>query len=350
VPLTLRSVLALAGCAIGGAVSAAMSVPLPWMLGPLVTMAAMRMAGWPVGALPGSRQLGQALVGAALGLYFTATVVAQVVEQWLFLTVATGFCVVIALAGALVVARVGRVDGATAFFASVPGGALEMFNLAERHGARSDLVAAAQSLRILLVVATVPPAFALLGLHGTELVGAVGHPVRPAVLAGLLAACAIAAWLMDRWQAPNAWLLGPLLVSTLATVAGASTTTIPALMVNGAQVLIGTALGARFDRAALLSAGRFTAAVCIGGFMAIGLTIMFSTTWAVVTGLPIPAVVLATAPGGLAEMCLTAKALHYAVPLVTAAHVTRIVVLVLGTGLVFKWSRHWLAEGGERAL
>lgn len=55
-------------------------------------------------------------------------------------------------------------------------------------------------------------------------------------------------------------------------------------------------------------------------------------------GLPIPSVILATAPGGIAEMCITAKVLQLGVPLVTAAQVTRVLVLVTGTGTLFKWA------------
>ena len=38
------------------------------------------------------------------------------------------------------------------------------------------------------------------------------------------------------------------------------------------------------------------------------------------------------APGGIAEMCITAKVLQLGVPLVTAFHVTRVVVLLLVHG------------------
>jgi uncharacterized protein len=48
--------------------------------------------------------------------------------------------------------------------------------------------------------------------------------------------------------------------------------------------------------------------------------------------------VLATAPGGLAEMCITAKVLQLGVPLVTAAHVTRVVVLITTTGPTFRFA------------
>lgn len=335
----LRSLVALAVCIAVGALFSIAHVPLPWMLGPLIAMAVMRLSGSDAGAVKGSRQSGQVVLGATLGLYFTPAVMVQVLQEWPFLLASTLVCVVVAIAGAQVVRRVGRVDGATAFFSSVPGGALEMSNLAEQHGARVDLVAAAQSLRILLVVSVVPPVFAALGLHGTDLSGAVSQPVRPVVTAVLLICCGIGAWTFFRMGVPNAWMLGSLAASVAGSVAGLAQTTLPVVLVNGAQIMIGMSLGARFDRGALMRARQFTAAIFLSGLLMLALTGGFAMAWAFGAGLPVPSVVLATAPGGLAEMCLTAKVLHFAVPLVTAAHVTRIVILVSTTGLLFKWSR-----------
>ena len=45
------------------------------------------------------------------------------------------------------------------------------------------------------------------------------------------------------------------------------------------------------------------------------------------------------APGGIAEMCITAKVLQLGVPLVTAAHVLRVVVLIVTTGPAFRAAR-----------
>jgi hypothetical protein len=43
------------------------------------------------------------------------------------------------------------------------------------------------------------------------------------------------------------------------------------------------------------------------------------------------------APGGIAEMCITAKVLQLGVPLVTAAHVVRVLVLISTASPVFEW-------------
>ena len=54
--------------------------------------------------------------------------------------------------GALTLSQASGVDGKSTFFASVPGGAMAMAVLAERHGAQIAPVAVAHSLRVSIVV------------------------------------------------------------------------------------------------------------------------------------------------------------------------------------------------------
>ena len=61
-----------------------------------------------------------------------------------------------------------EVQRATSYFASAIGGASEMSLLAEREGARTDLVAAAHSLRMLIITVGIPFAFTLADLHGVD--------------------------------------------------------------------------------------------------------------------------------------------------------------------------------------
>ena len=49
---------------------------------------------------------------------------------------------------------------------------------------------------------------------------------------------------------------------------------------------------------------------------------------AALTGQFAPSMILACAPGGIAEMAITARVLQLGVALVTAAHVTRVFVIV----------------------
>jgi hypothetical protein len=60
------------------------------------------------------------------------------------------------------------IDRTAAIFGSVPGGAAQMSVLGVRFGARVDRVASAPSIRLIIVLTTVPTAEALLGVHGAE--------------------------------------------------------------------------------------------------------------------------------------------------------------------------------------
>lgn len=58
---------------------------------------------------------------------------------------------------------------------------------------------------------------------------------------------------------------------------------------------------------------------------------------------------LAMAPGGMAEMSITARVLQLGVPVVTAFRVMRMVLLVSTTGLLFWLATTWRAKRAARS-
>lgn len=331
-----RGVLGLLVGALAGAAFAALHSPLPWMIGPLVTLAALRVAGAPLGALPGSRQVGQWIVGTALGLYFTPVVARSLAGVWPLLVAAALFAIAVGYVSGLLLARLAGIDRTTAIFASVPGGAAEMSTLAERFGGRVDQVAAAQSLRILIVVVVVPYAFAWSNVHGADPYVPGIVDTRPAGLALLLAATLVGGFAARALRIPNAFVLGALAVAIPLTASHVDLSAVPGGLSAAAQVLLGTSLAARFAPDFLRGAHRFVGAVVTTILAAIVASAAFGVGLAMLAGQSPPTLVLGTAPGGIAEMCLTAKALSLGVPLVTACHVTRVVALLLLTAPLFE--------------
>ena len=327
-----------AGLAVGvaaGALFVALHSPLPWMIGPLVTIALLRVAGSPLSAPPGARQIGQWIVGTALGLYFTPTVVEAVARLWPLLAAAALFAIVVGYVGGIALAHVAGIDRTTGIFASVPGGAAEMATLGERFGARVDQVAAAQSLRILLVVVIVPYAFAWMNVHGADpYVPGVVQVSAPGLVA-LLAATLAGGFVAVRLRVPNAFVLGSLGVAIPLTALEVHLSAVPSFLSAGAQCLLGCALGARFRPDFLRGAHRFVGATTATVLLSMLLAAAFGVGLAWLSGQSAPTLVLGTAPGGIAEMCLTARALELGVPFVTACHVTRVVVLLLLTAPLF---------------
>lgn len=110
--------------------------------------------------------------------------------------------------------------------------------------------------------------------------------VNPALA---LALCALAASGFAALRIPLPWMTGPLLAMAMCNFAGARLRSAAWGRPLG-QVVIGTALGVYFT----------------------------------------PTV------GGVAEMCITAKVLQLGVPLVTVAHVVRVLVLMTTTGPLFR--------------
>jgi uncharacterized membrane protein AbrB (regulator of aidB expression) len=62
--------------------------------------------------------------------------------------------------------------------------------------------------------------------------------------------------------------------------------------------------------------------------------------WALsgLTGLHPATLILGTAPGGIAEMAITAKVLQLGVPVVTAFQVCRLVAVLILVGPIYQWT------------
>ncbi|HVE50049.1 MAG TPA: AbrB family transcriptional regulator [Casimicrobiaceae bacterium] len=322
-----------------GALCGWLDTPIPWMLGPLVALALLRMLGADLHAPPLSQQAGQWVIGTALGLYFTPAVVRAVASAWYVPVAGALSAILIGYAAAAVLARVARIDRTTALFASVPGGAAEMAVLGERFGARVDRVAASQSLRLLMVVAIVPTAFALSGVHGSD-----SYVVGPksfdlAGFAILMAATLAGGVIASRVNVPNPLVLGALAVCIPLTVAEINLSSMPTPVSNAAQLLLGCAIGSRFQRDFLRDAPRFVAGVIVSVLFSIAVAAALGYLLALASGQNTATMILSLAPGGIAEMAITAKVLQLGVPLVTACHVLRLIVLLLVTVPVFERAR-----------
>lgn len=330
-----RWTLGLACAAAAGYVSRAVHLPLPWLIGPLIAMAGLRIADAPVEPLPGGRQIGQTVVGVAIGLYFTTEVLEELAGHAGAMVVACVITLLLGAAAALMLARLGGTDLKTAYFCSMPAGAAEMAVVGDRYGAASAPVALAQSLRVTAIVLVVPPAVSALG-HTADLAYA---PALNAViwprLALMMAVAALVSWVFSRARLNNAWLLGSLATGIAVAALDLPLSAVPSGLISGAQVLLGVALGARFDRRFLVTAPRFTAAAIFCALVMILACGAMGIVVAMLIDIPTPAALLATAPGSIGEMSITARVLGVAVPLVTAFQLVRILVVVLLAGPVF---------------
>jgi len=318
------------------------------MIGPLFAVAGCRLAGIGVTGVPGGRYAGQWIIGSALGLYFTPVVVKQVVGFAPWMAIAGVYALLSGAICGLALTRIAGVDRRTGFFASIPGGATEMSILADRFGARTDLVAVAQSLRILIVVSAIPFLFAWIDVHGTDPYIQGTRVFSWIGLVKLMALTALGGAALHRFRFPNGWVIGALCVSLPLTAFEIELSSLPTWLSNVGQLLIGCALATRFQQDFLERAPRFLAAVTVTVVLAIAMAALFGLLLGWLMPAPAATMILAMAPGGIAEMAITAKVLQLGVPVVTAFHVARMVLLVSTTGLLYEVVRSWRARRKER--
>lgn len=338
-PFFLRVALTLLLAWLAAQLCVRLGTPLPWMLGPLLATALFSIAGAPTASWNVMRNLGQWAMGTALGLYFTPQVMAMVGSLW--------WAIVLGIAWALLLGwgfgawlywvqavRMPQVPAAqmraTTYFAGAIGAASEMTLLAEREKARSDLVAASHSLRLVIVTITIPFALQWWGAQPLpDLMPAAVRAVQPAGLALLAVSTLVGVVLLLRTGRPNPWFLGALAVSAGITACDVNLSALPGSWINAAQLFIGVSLGVRFRRDFVRTAPQWLAAVTVGtfGLMLVCAAFAWLMHWA--TSLPWVTLILGTSPGGIAEMAITAKVLQLGVPVVTAFQVCRLLAVLL---------------------
>lgn len=312
--------------AAGGYLFFRLHTPLPWLLGALVFAAAGRLSGLPVAASRSARNGGLLVVGCALGLFFTPGASEHVARHGLLVVATALLTLALGVALSPLLGRLARLDKASALFGSIPGGVAEMSLIGEPYGARPTAVAITQLLRVVGVVVMVPTAFALAGIHGAAGGGSVAamQDFVPLGFLALLGGASLLAWALARVGIRNSWMLGGLLLSVGLTATGNSVTGVPLPLTAAAQVLLGAQLGVQFERAALLGSGRMLAGAILHVMLLTALCTVLGFALGHAFGLDLASMVLATAPGGMSEMSITAKTLLLDVPLVVAFHLVRI--------------------------
>jgi membrane AbrB-like protein len=310
----------------GGVIAWRLGVPLAWMIGPMVATAAASLAGWRLDPVPMGRELGQAVVGVAIGLRMTPAVVESVAALTPAIAVATIGVISTTTLAAFVLRPLGRVDARTAFFATAAAGMADMALVARRHGGDADAVATVHAIRVAAIVLVVPVLVVAFGSGGTvdDVAPAGAHPFAliPVLLLAILCAYAL-----KPLGFPNPWLVGPMLGTAAFAAIDPFPAAVPWAALVVAQVAIGIALGTRFKRASLARLPRVAFAAVVTAGLLIVAAAAGGAVLSAATDLPFAVSFLSLAPAGITEMVLTAKIMRLDATVVTAFQIVRIAVI-----------------------
>lgn len=321
----------------GGWLFARLGTPLPWMLGALAATMIGSMAGLPLQVPQLFRRLWIIVLGVMLGSAFTAETFDHLLH-WggSFL----GMIAVVSLGTVLAAwfyRKVGRFDKQTALFCASPGGLGEMLILGPALGGDERTIVLCHATRIVMVMALIPPAYALIeGYVPPPDLGAGGSILDADFydLALLIATGFGGAFIAKLLRLPAWQMFGSMTASALIHAYGVTEAKPPLELVAFAQAVIGSGAGARF---AGVNPRELLKPMVLGAIATVGLLLLAAgAAYLVATalGLDFRAVHLSYSPGGFAEMSLIALTLGIEAPFVAVHHMGRIFMVVFMAGII----------------
>lgn len=343
-PALFSVALALLIGTVGGWLAFLLALPLAWMIGAMLATTAAAAGGLKIALPTPLRTVMVAVLGIMLGSGFSPEILARLGEWSISLAALVGYIVVSGAASLLYFRLVANYDRVTAYFSAMPGGLSEMILVGGEMGGDSRIISLIHAARVLLVVMLLPFAFQL--LIGYDAAGgeadkpsASGPPllsVPPFDLA-LLGACGVVGFFGAKaLRLPAAAVVGPMILSAAVHLAGWTGAAPPFELVAAAQVIVGTAIGCRFAGVGARFMLRTVAIAAGSTTVLLATTVGFAALLHAATELPPAALVLAFAPGGLAEMSLIALALSLETAFVATHHVVRIFIIVVLAPAVFR--------------
>lgn len=320
----------------GGAVALWLTLPLPWMIGAMLTVTAAVLMGAPA-KLPGpTRNVMVTVLGLMVGSGFTPAVIGRMGEWAVTLAALAIWSALAGSLGYLYFRRVAKLDPVTSYFSGMPGGFAEMIAIGRAMGGDDRVISLAHTVRVLLVVFSIPVWYRLeAGVSSTPRVIQLWN--IGAFDLAVLALCALVGALgARRLRLPGADILGPMALSAIVHLTGIIDSSPPYLITAAAQVVIGAGVGTRFAGVRLAVMGRALGHALVTGVLMIAYAVAAALILRPITGFALPELVLAFAPGGLAEMSLVAFALGVDAAYVACHHVFRITLVITTAPFFFK--------------
>ncbi len=311
-------------------------IPAALMLGPMLS--AIIIAQYH-GKLEMRRPIvmgAQALLGCRLGMAISPELLHSALG---YLPTLFAFVLAVVLATvalAVVVSRASWFPGTTAVWGLSPGAASAMVMLAGIYGSDARIVAVMQYLRVLAAALVAILVGTLMGSpeangHGIPTTGpgiVWFPPIDGVAFTETLALAllgALAAWISKR---SIAILFVPMIGGAFLQISGLGRLELPAFLAAAVFAVIGWNIGLKFTRASLRASMKLMPRIVAVIAAMIALCGALSWPLAHVIGVDALSAYLALSPGGLDSVLIIATSTHVDLPLILAAQIVRLIVVM----------------------
>ena len=327
----------------GGFGAVLLHFPLPWMLGAMAMSFVFAVVFAPPAACarrpmlpPLARRLALVVIGVYLGGQFARFDDLPLLLKSAPISIALVliYSAVCTLAVFVFLRRQLRLDAATAYCSSLPGGLSPVIGLAGEFRADTGIVALLQSIRVAMVLFIAPFAARALSENTfTEFDFVLGLPSGGGLISAssILTAVAISAAAMiigTKSGGVGGSMLPALLLSSAASYGGWIDGALPQLPLAAALVGLGTYAGMSLANLRSNAAAKTGLAAFVAGAVMMLLAAVFAPMLSQFASVPVADSLLALAPGGIGEMALTALEIGAAPHWILLHHFVRITVLL----------------------
>lgn len=333
---------------IGGFLFSKAGFPLPWILGPVAIVIIWKSFFNIDLRCPGSlRDSGFTILGIYFGLNFTLTTVLTVFPYIIPYSIMTVLLVTISIVNSTFISRFIEVDQATSVFGSIPGGLSEMAAASESLRANVAMVTILQTVRLLTVVFFVP--FIVVHMFTSEVVSlfsakdTLGDSNYFKYL--WFSISAVAGWIL-KGRIPANFVIGPLLVTAVMSIAGIPLLHLPSFIIIFAQISVGMYMGNSISIKDLKLGGKYCGIYAALTLILIAASFGLGFIMTLITSLSLPTAMLSVAPGGIVEMGLTAASVGADPSVVSSLQLVRLLIIILFVPSILKW---WFSRKAKHA-
>lgn len=325
---------------VGAVLFQLLSLPLPFLLGPLASCLIAGLCGVRMGPVGLVGTLMRTVLGVAVGCSITPDLIGRLPDMAQSAALIPVFILVIGAIGYPFFRRICGFDGPTAFYSAMPGGFQDVVIFGEEAGADVRALALVHATRVLVIVTAVP----LIMHYGYQrpLDGALGLSLRdipPAQLA-LMALAAVGGWkIAQALGVFGASIIGPMVLSAGLSLAGLIDHRPPAIAIMAAQFFIGASIGAKYTGVTARELRVDVAAGLVFCVILALVSLAFAEVVVVMGLAPGVEAFLSFAPGGQAEMAVLALIIGADLPFVITHHVLRLVTVILGAPVLARLLR-----------
>lgn len=346
----------------GGFLLSLTGLSVGWMIGSMVTLGflSLRKPGWFMKLLPQKglnphwKNAAQVILAIQVGRTMTNNVFNVFQSSWLSISIMMILSIVLSILLGLFFNQFTKSGMITSFYATTPGGISNMPSIAQEVGANPVIVSLIQAMRIFLVVSLIP-FFALewednssvsstllnsttsAWVHSNGMMGIISSFLSNSIIwTIILTFSAIGGYYVaKRLKFPAARLVGGIIGVTVMQVTSSSLLGMnvlpffPSWMKIVAEICLGASIGVSLKKEMFVGMKKIMIVGLISSVSFVLIMAGASICLSDFSKLPTVTSILAFAPGGVAEMTITAVVLKADVPFVVAVQTLRLILIFL---------------------